>query len=101
MGRTVNRPGIFDSPPRLSGWTGIALALLGLIGLIAPAQLPVVLYKCALAVIGVVLAYWADRALYPYARPHELMDDDWIMSLGCLRRALIVIACVLGLTLGL
>lgn len=97
----MKRPAVLDNLPRLSGWTGIAVALLALIGLVAPAQLPVVLYKCSLAVIGVVLAYWVDRALYPYARPHELLDNDWIMSLGCLRRALIVIACVLGLTLGL
>lgn len=97
----MKRPAVLNNPPRLSGWTGIAAALLLLIGLIAPAQLPVVLYKCALSVIGVVLAYWADRVLYPYARPHELIGDDWIMSLACIRRAVIVLACVLGLTLGL
>jgi hypothetical protein len=76
--------------PRLSSWALAALA-----------QAPVVLYKSALVTLGAVLGYWLDRALYPYARPHELIGEDWIMSLACLRRALIVIACVLGLTLGL
>lgn len=87
--------------PRLSAWALVALALLAVLAVLAPAQLPVVLYKLTLVSLGVVLAYWLDRALYPYARPHDLIDDDWIMSLACLRRALIVLACVLGLTLGL
>jgi hypothetical protein len=87
--------------PRLSSWALAALALLALVAAISPAQAPVVLYKSALVTLGAVLGYWLDRALYPYARPHELIGEDWIMSLACLRRALIVIACVLGLTLGL
>ena len=89
------------SPPRLSAWALAALALVAVLTAISPAQAPVMMYKVVLVMLGAVLGYWIDRAIYPYARPHELLGDDWIMSLACLRRALIVIACVLGLTMGL
>lgn len=87
--------------PRLYGWALASFVLLAVTSAISPAQAPVVLYKICLVTLGAVLGYWLDRALYPYARPHELLDTEWIMSLACLRRALIVLACVLGLTLGL
>ncbi|MCO1337155.1 putative holin, partial [Microbulbifer sp. OS29] len=79
-------------------------------------QLPVVLYKTALVTGAVVLAYWLDRSLFHYARPHDffqlalqVQNDSLdgaralrlVASLATLRRALIILACVLGLTLGL
>ncbi|MCO1337156.1 putative holin, partial [Microbulbifer sp. OS29] len=79
-------------------------------------QLPVVLYKTALVTGAVVLGYWLDRSLFHYARPHDffqlslrLQKDSMVgarelrlnASLATLRRALIVLACVLGMTLGL
>lgn len=102
--------------PRLVVWLIVSVALLAGIALVSPQQLPVVLYKIALVTIAVVLAYWVDRTLFPYARPHlefqwanECHNTDQNMeasarlgaNLATLRRALIVLACVLGLTLGL
>lgn len=89
--------------PRLSGWSVLAALLVTAIGYIAPQNLPVVLYKISLVVIGGVLGYWLDRGLFPYARPHNQCNDFHgpAQSMACLRRALIVIACVLGLTMGL
>jgi hypothetical protein len=103
--------------PRLVVWLLVSVVLLAGIALISPQQLPVVLYKIALVTIAAVLAYWLDRTLFPYARPHILFDNcnalisdsqidagrqlRWHASLSTLRRALIVLACVLGLTLGL
>ena len=90
-----------EKTPRLTGWTLLAVALVIIIGIIAPQQLPVVLYKLALVVIGGIVGYWLDRALFPYARPHKATEFSLSLAYGCLRRALIVIACVLGLTMGL
>ena len=85
--------------PRLTFWTLITIGLLIGLYLIAPSKIAVVLYKAALVTGGAVLAYWIDRALFPYARPDQVRSahQPW----AGIRRALIVLACVLGLTLGL
>lgn len=104
--------------PRLLGWLIVALVLMAGLALAAPEQMPVIFYKLSLVVLGAVLAYWLDRALFPYARPHECLPDDncpgggntdsphayrymVAFAAACIRRSLIVLACVLGLTLGL
>lgn len=103
--------------PRLFVWLLVTLVLVVLIGLISPSQLPVVLYKLSLVTLATVMAYWLDRALFPYARPHtlfnkandlnsrsEFYDANQLRlqaSMATLRRALIVLAIVLGMTLGL
>lgn len=85
--------------PRLTNWSLITLVLLVLLYSIAPSKLPVVLYKASLVIGGGVLGYWLDRALFPYARPDRVtrVHQPW----AGLRRAVVVLACVLGLTLGL
>lgn len=85
--------------PRLFGWLVVALVLLAFLAWLAPQQLPVVAYKLSLVTLAVVLAYWLDRALFPYQRPHGL--KGMVAVIASCRRALIVLACVLGLTLGL
>lgn len=77
-------------------------ALLGLffISYIAPQQLPVALYKATLVLIGGFVGYWADRWLFPYARPDQMGNSPFFSS-SMIRRAVIVAACILGLTLGL
>ena len=104
--------------PRLTLWVFVTMALMICLALAAPEQMPVIAYKVALVTLGVVLAYWLDRALFPYARPHACLQNrnapggGWTddaeayrytaaFAAACLRRALIVLACVLGLTLGL
>ncbi|WP_216891595.1 MULTISPECIES: putative holin [Pseudomonas] len=85
--------------PRLTNWTLITVALLVALYLIAPTKVAVVLYKAALVTGGGVLGYWIDRALFPYARPDRVRaaHQPW----AGIRRALIVLACIVGLTLGL
>ncbi|WP_339524213.1 putative holin [Pseudomonas sp. EL_65y_Pfl2_R96] len=85
--------------PRMTDWTLITIALLLCLAIVAPTKLPVVLYKCGLVTLGGVLGYWIDRALFPYARPN--MVRRYERSMAGVRRALVVLACVLGLTLGL
>ena len=82
---------------RMVEWLLAALVLLGLIGLVAPAQLPVVVYKVALVALFAHLGYWVDRRLFPYARPH---DEDGNPIEGWakaeLRRAIVVAAVILA-----
>lgn len=99
--------------PRLTGWTLIALILLGAVWFLAPQQLPVSLYKLSLVTLAAVIGYWLDRSLFPYARP----DKFWNMALkttsdlvttsvldamnwATLRRAIIVGCAMLAMGLG-
>jgi len=82
----------------------VSILLLYVVAVISPKESLVILYKLSMVTTGAVLGYWIDRALFPYDRPHSYAEtgEDLIpRGLAMLRRALIVIACVLGLTLGL
>lgn len=68
--------------PRMSGWLLIVLLLMVAVYLLAPHQLMVSLYKLSLVTLGAVLAYWLDRSLFPYARPHELFGSNDFQALG-------------------
>lgn len=90
--------------PRCFTWMLISILLLVFVSFISPKELPVILYKLSMVTTGSVVGYWIDRALFPYDRPHSYSEsgEDLIpRGLAMLRRALVVIACVLGLTLGL
>lgn len=103
--------------PRLTDWMLITICLVLAIALIQPQQLQVVVYKACLVALGGVIAYWIDRRMFPYARPHEMVkrytkavsraDEDGaighglVASLAMIRRAIVVLACILGLTLAL
>ena len=108
--------------PRNSLWLIAAAALLGIIALVSPVQLPVVLYKAALIALAAVLGYWLDRTLFPYARPDGYLSTDWrygtdepvgdvdypvvagyelVFVWAMIRRAVIVGACMLAMAAGL
>lgn len=90
--------------PRCFFWLLISFLLLYTVAIISPKEIPVILYKLSMVTTGAVLGYWIDRALFPYDRPHSYAEsgEDLIpRGLAMLRRALVVIACVLGLTLGM
>ena len=99
---------------------------MAIIGALSPAQLPVVLYKLALVSVAAIIGYHLDRALFPYASPGSYLKDKWqkretklpnrdgakpeypvcdgylnVFAIVVLRRALIVGAVILGVTLGL
>lgn len=87
--------------PRMTSWTLVTLVLLIILAAIRPEQLQVVSYKLLLVTLGAVAGYWIDRSLFlAQARPHECLDGIHIVG-AWVRRALIVLACILGLTLGL
>lgn len=109
--------------PRLF-WCGlIAILALAILWLLAPQQLPLVLYKLAFVPLAGYAGYWLDRALFPYARPDGYLTRPWVWGpdgstiddadhgiaegyilpfmCACLRRALIIIAAMLAMGLAL
>jgi len=111
---------------RLFIWVLSAVVLIGIIALLSPQQLPVTLYKLSLVSLAAVIGYHLDRALFPYASPGSYLVENWktmtfypvirersepeypvvsgyelIFATVLLRRAVIVTAVILGVTLGL
>lgn len=91
----LKRPSI-----RMFDWIVITVLLTAVIGLLAPHQLTVSLYKLSLVSLAAVVGYWIDRSLFPYARPDELVLTDAEASAAQIRRALVVAACIVGVALG-
>ena len=91
--------------------------------LISPAQMPVVLYKLALVMLAAILGMFFDVAVFPFATPDSYLDGDWKRAPGavrlrgadfaiakgclwpflmaCLRRAAVVAAFVVAVSVGL
>ncbi|MCK5770925.1 putative holin [Algiphilus sp.] len=113
-------------PPRLWPLVLISLGLLAAVAVVAPGNLPVVVYKLALVSVAGCAGYWLDRALFPHARPHMLLPprtgsvdvqrDYTAVSVGdrrveyggallgaaaMIRRAIVVAAAMIGVTMGL
>ncbi|MGI3086473.1 putative holin [Yersinia pseudotuberculosis] len=104
-----------------------ASALLIIIGILSPQQLPVAIYKLALVSLAAVMGYHLDRGLFPYSSPGSYLVDNWknvrvnpidgvdksepeypvvkgyvlVFAAVLLRRALVVSAVILGVSLGL
>ena len=90
--------------PRLFEWLVIAVILLGVIYLLRPENLPVVLYKLSLVVVAGVVGYRLDRGLFPYGRPDRIARHPELsefFGLAMVRRAIVVAACIIGVTMGL
>lgn len=98
---------------RMIDWAALAVALFVVVAIVAPQNVAVVVYKLALVALGGVLGYWLDRSLFPYARPDAFEPgiadgpEAWLRYLSLafaaamVRRALIVAAAMVGVTLGL
>lgn len=103
---------------RLSGWLFTAIALMVVIALVSPQQIPVVIYKLSLISLAAVLGYWLDRSLFPDSSPGTLMTEgmprscnyehpsaliDWyiVLAASLIRRAIIVAAVCLSVAMGL
>jgi hypothetical protein len=91
------------SIPRLSFFSALAVILIVLIWYIAPAQLPVILYKLALVTLAAVLGYWLDRHMFPYARPMEsiLHFEPTIQRYREYRRVAFVVGTMIAFALAL
>lgn len=102
---------MLNKMPRMTDWLLITLVLLAIIALLSPQQLPVSLYKLSLITMAAVVGYWIDRSLFPYARPDQLevgtangsssiTAEGILIAISMLRRAIIVGAAMLAVSLG-
>jgi hypothetical protein len=79
-------------------------------------RLGVILGKVPLITIGGLLGYYGDRGLFPYARPGDIKEKldsaiaaglassdqaVWasVFNTACIRRALVVVGCAIGMAL--
>ncbi|MCE5182366.1 MAG: putative holin [Betaproteobacteria bacterium] len=85
---------------RMIEWLLISLALLAAIYFVSPQQLPVVIYKLSLLTTAAWVAYWIDRAMFPYARPDKCVYQS-IEIAAMHRRAIIVGAAMIAVSIGL
>jgi len=108
--------------PRLFLLLILNVILICLVFAIAPQQAPVTLYKLSLVTLAGLVGYWLDRALFPYARPDEFInqrefrrpndpkvyfaktriipDLAWAFLISMLRRAIIIGCAMLAMGLG-
>lgn len=84
---------------RLWEWFLLTAILLVIVHLIAPANTQVVVHKLSLVTLAAVLGYWLDRRIFYYARPDEVLGDG--RRIAEIRRAIIIAACIIGVSLGL
>ena len=90
---------------RFGPWGISAVLAIAIVAWVAPHQMGVLIYKLALVTLAVPLTYWADRTLFACAPPVTaatfLTQNSSIASARLITRALIALAIILGLTLGL
>lgn len=85
-------------------WDWALASVLSLIAVawFAPQQLSIIVFKGCLIAIATCMAFWVDHSLFK--RAHDRIEGadqrDLYSSMCLLRRALIFMACVLGLALG-
>lgn len=89
--------------PRLPGWYLSAALLVVAIWWVSPAQLPVVSYKILLVAVAVVVSYIADRSMFARVSDRLVgtMPRDVFSAARILARAIIFLACMIGMTLGI
>lgn len=87
---------------RWGGWWIAGFVLVGVIGFIASQQLPVLLFKASQVCIGLPLAYVADRTLFSNAPDVDYgMPRDVVSGARLIARAIVALAVVIGITIGL
>lgn len=101
----------------------IALAFIGVLLLLAPAQVPVAVYKLCLLMLSGIAGFCIDRAIFPYAEPSSYLVADWrhepdadnaadadfpvverykaIFAVAMVRQALLIVISMLAVGLGL
>ncbi|MBS49907.1 MAG: hypothetical protein CMN60_21280 [Sphingobium sp.] len=92
----------------------VTLLLLVTIGLLSPVKVPLVLYKLSLVSIAAVLGYGIDLMLFPNFRPHNIAADmrdsidtdrhatfSKLAGSAMIRRAVIIVGVILGVSLGI
>lgn len=101
----------------------VTAALILVLGILAPQQMPLLPYKLALPMLGALDFFWLDNAVWPFAQPAGYLNEDWTKAggdgasgepdyliapgqvwpfiLACLRQAIMVCCGALAVSLGL
>lgn len=84
----------------------LMLAILGavLLAVTAPQQLLLIAYKLTLIPAAGYAGYWVDRHVFPYGRPDQMHignESPSEINAAMLRRAIIVAAAIIGVSIGL
>ena len=115
--------GLIDPRLQLYFFVVLAAVLQAFVWLVSPENGVVIPYKLALAVLAALVGFAFDFALFPFATPRSYLKYDWIndpdadvpgtadyliadgyvsaFNAASIRRAVIVAAFVLGVSLGL
>lgn len=85
---------------RMSEWFWVTVALVGLVALMSPVQLPVMVFKACQVTLSGWIGYWFDRSVAPTTRPanHDLAPIE--RAAASLRRAIIIGAAMMAGALG-
>lgn len=88
---------------QLEGWQWLALTALGMAGLyvLAPHQLPLLLWVIVQLAAGGVAGYFLDRWLFPRARMDDLDGDPVELRHARYRRAGLIAAGAVGAAVGM
>jgi hypothetical protein len=114
---------LLDPRPQLFFFALLALCLQVFVWLFMPQDGPVILYKLALPVVAAIIGLFFDFAAFPFARPDSYLVDYWkknpeadnpgdadypiaegytsAFNTACIRRAIVIAAFVLAMSLGL
>lgn len=87
---------------RLRGWWMVTLGALVVVAYIAHQQVAVLLYKLLQVTLAVTLAYFADRTLFRHTADIDEDLDRGVFGAGRLiARAIVALAVILGITMGI
>lgn len=103
-------------PPRMTTWLVVWLVLAAAAFSFSPHLVGVSLYKAHLMALGGWAGYWIDRGLFPYARPGDMgasqlfeeasalppidLPQAILAAAAFIRRALIVMGCLIAVSVG-
>lgn len=101
----------------------LSVVLLFLLLVLSPVQLPVIIYKITIVVLGAIAGLFFDFAVFPYARPTSYLCREWqtqaekhiddnadypiakeykaVFFYSMLRRAIIISAFIFAVAMGL
>lgn len=83
---------------RAAPWLVATLGLLGVIVVLYPEQIGLFVWALCKVTAAAYVGYWVDRTMFRYSRPHQLRDSD-AKRAAWFRRAIIVAACIVGVSL--
>lgn len=85
---------------RMLGWFVINIGMVGAVYLLAPQQLPVLVFKACQITMSGWIGYWFDRGIAPNTRPGNQALEPEERAAASHRRAVIVAAAMIAGALG-